>query len=128
MTQALKGVPEHSGKLMRILLAALIALTLIPASALLSPVEAYGVEIPNVGDTYYGSCYIEDTWYVGSESHFNVSSFSGELAGCWATGSWKCANPSAAAPTYVGATYAATVSAVNVSEGWVEHRKKQNAN
>lgn len=121
MTQALKGVPEHSGKLMRILLAALIALTLIPASALLAPDEAYGVEIPNVGDTYYGSCYIEDTWYVGDESHFNVSSFSGELAGCWATGSWKCANPSAAAPTYVGATYVATVSAVNVSEGWVEY-------
>lgn len=121
MTETHQRAPGHSGKLMRILLAALVALTLIPASAFLAPEEAYGVEIPNVGDTYYGSCYIEDTWYVGSVSHFNVSNFSGELAGCWATGSWQCANPSAAAPTYVGATYAATVSAVNVSEGWVEY-------
>lgn len=103
------------------ILAVLIALTLIPASALITQDEAYGAEIPNVGDTYYGSCYIEDTWMVGEISYFNVGSFTGELAGCWSIGSWQCANPSAAAPAYVGATYSAKVTAVNVAEGWVEY-------
>lgn len=108
-------------KLFRVILAALIALTLVPIGVFTNPDKAYAADIPNVGDTYYGSCYIENSWIIGSVSYFNMSGFTGELTGCEAVGSWQCADPTAAEPTYVGATYSAKVTAVNVAEGWVEY-------
>ncbi len=113
--------PTRAETFARILIVAILALSLIPISAIATPSKAYGDEIPNVGDTYHGTCYIEDAWMIGTQSYFNVSSFSGELSGSWATGTYECADHTAAEPTYVTADYTATVTAVSVAEGWVEY-------
>lgn len=103
-------------------LAALMTLTLIPVSVLSQTKQAYAaVDIPSIGDTFYGDCYIENEWRVGDTTHFNVSKFSGELAGCKNVDNYYCADPSAAAPSYVWSTYVARVVAVDLDAGYVEY-------
>lgn len=122
MTDTHTDVGKAPDRLIRVLLAALIALTLIPITALTATDEAYAADtIPSVGDTFYGSCYIQDTWKPDQYSYFNVTNFSGELANCWVLGDYQCANPTAAAPTYVSATYVARVTHVNLEQGYVEY-------
>lgn len=114
-------VSKGGSKPISVLLALLLIFSLIPGLLLTNTQEAYGADIPNVGDSFQGSCYIGDSWMVGDQSYFNVDGFTGELAGCWAVGSYYCEDHTAAEPSHVGATYSARVTAVNVEEGWVEY-------
>lgn len=122
MTQTKSDGSRAPSTLIRVVLAALMAFTLIPMGVLSQSEKAYAsVDIPNIGDTYYGDCYIENEWSVGSTTHFNVSNFSGELAGCWNIDNYHCANPTAAAPSYVWSTYVARVVHVDLDAGYVEY-------
>lgn len=63
-----------------------------------------------------GTVWIGATWSI-HPAQFALSSFSGYLSGCTATGS--CADRSAAQPTNVRANYTATLNSVNVETGEV---------
>ncbi|MEG2319344.1 MAG: prealbumin-like fold domain-containing protein, partial [Mucinivorans sp.] len=111
----------RGGKILRIVLAALMCLSVFQVAALAAPQKAYAVTVPNIGDKAWGSCHIDDSWMSGSQSYFNTSGFSGDLAGAVAVGDIVCLDHTAAEPNHTDASYEATVSAVNVSAGWVEY-------
>ncbi len=115
--QTARSMFKHLGGFVLALL--LLCGTLSPSTA--RPPQAHADTIPDIGARASGTCYIENTWMIGSQSYFIVSNFTGDLAGAQPVSPLECLDHTAAEPTNTPATFEATVTAVNVQEGWVEY-------
>lgn len=91
--------------------------TVYPEYRISEPAQVTTVDpTKDVPKTLTGRCYIGATWSV-HPAKFNLSRFTGGLAGCSGTGT--CSLPSAAAPSHTWANYTATLKSVDVEGGKV---------
>lgn len=91
--------------------------TVYPEYRISEPAQVTAVDpAKDVPKTLTGRCYIGATWSV-HPAKFNLSRFTGGLAGCSGTGT--CSLPSAAAPSHTWANYTATLKSVDVEAGKV---------
>lgn len=91
--------------------------TVYPEYRISEPAQVTAIDpTKDVPKTLTGRCYIGATWSV-HPAKFNLSRFTGGLAGCSGTGS--CSLPSAAAPSHTWANYTATLKSVDVAAGKV---------
>ena len=79
--------------------------------------------IPEVGDVATGTVFIGGRWIEGGDIYFfNVSDFTGDLAGAEVISPMVCLDPGAAYPNRVTSEYRAVVTEVNQTLGYVDYQ------
>ncbi|MDO4289951.1 MAG: VaFE repeat-containing surface-anchored protein [Eggerthellaceae bacterium] len=110
--------PNRIAQAVRAFFAALLVAGLLPLAAPSCAPQAYADEIPAVGSTVSGTCFIGDARLVPPNSYFDVEFGDENFSGTWEL---HCLDYSAAEPKYVHADYEATVTDVNIAEQTVTY-------
>lgn len=77
--------------------------------------------MPQVGDIVTGTVWIGSYWMIETQSYFEVSQFTGDLATGQVLTVMECIDPTAAHPSDVQGEYRAVVREVNIKEGYVDY-------